>query len=241
MAEFDYASFASAAKSRFRHVAAELGFEQRSGVFYVRAREGWYETFDLQAAGHGNPFFYVNFGIAVPSLAPGAPPVALADAGLLLWERLRDTDETGGFGRESKDAIADSADRVLTQFRKHAAPWFAERNSWEAIAAEYYRVNPIDEEKIGQHEITFGADRRSATYGFLLLKAGRIDDARRWLGEAKRMLCLPCYLTRGGNFVHAKEPHAMLVKREPQDEALLRDVETAIRRVTSAAPRRDDR
>lgn len=241
MAEFDYASFASAAKSRFRHVAAELGYEQRSGVFYVRAREGWYDTFDLQAAGHGNPFFYVNFGIAVPSLVPGAPPVALADAGRLLWERLRDTDETGGLGRESKDAIAGSADRVLTQFRKQAVPWFAERNSWEAIAAEYYRVNPIDEEKIGRHEITFGADHRSAIYGFLLLRAGRVDDAGRWLEESKRLLSLPRYLTRSGSIVHTKEPHAKLMKRAPQDEALLRDVETAVQLATSAAPRCDDR
>ena len=65
----------------------------------------------------------------------------LRETGLLLWERLRDSDNRGGFVSATKEEITDSAQRVLQQNRTLALPWFDERSRWDAIAAEYYRTN----------------------------------------------------------------------------------------------------
>lgn len=211
----DYTSFTSAAKPRFRHVAAELGYEQISGIFYLKKADGWYQSFSLQAAGHGNDFFYVNYGILVPDLCPVAEPTPIGDCGMLLSDRLRDVDETGGFARETKADIEASAARVLIQYRKYALPWHASLNSWDAIAAEYLRVNPIEEAMLGKHTSAFGEDFRAATYGYLLLKANRKADALRWLREAERLLSTPVYDTRDGQVVHAMEKFARL--RNPTD------------------------
>lgn len=225
MASRDYSSFSSAARSRFKPVADALGYEQLSGVLYAKPREGWHEVFQLQAASHGNTFFYVNYGIAVPNLCPVSEPEDLQQSGLLLWDRLRNSDDTGGFGSETKDEITDSANRVLQQYKTLALPWFVERSSWDAIAAEYYRTNPIDEDEIGSHFVDFGADFRAAIYAYLLLKAGRHVDAKRWLLEAQRMMSLPTYYTRDGRTVHTKEKFARLKKPEPYEVERLREVE----------------
>jgi hypothetical protein len=221
----DYSSFSSAAKSRFKPIADALGYEQLSGVFYAKPRDGWYEVFQLQAASHGNTFFYVNYGISVPKLFPVSQPEELQGSGLLLWDRLRDSDGKGGFGSETKSEIEESARQVLEQYKTLALPWFAERSSWDSIAAEYYRTNPIDEDEIGAHSVDFGADFRSATYAYLLLKAGRQEDAKRWLLEAQRMMRLPIYLTRDGRTVHTMEKFARLQKPEPYEVERLREVE----------------
>jgi hypothetical protein len=208
----DYSSFTAAAKSAFRKLAAELGYEQRSGVLYAKRMDGWYQVLGLQAAGYGNDFFYVLYGVAVPGLAPVGEAKPLADCGLIISERLRDVDETGAFGRASKRDIAASADRILIQYRKYALPWFEEHNSWNAIAAEYFRREPIEEAKLGSHSILSGADYRSAQYGWLLLKCNRTADAVRWLNEAERLLSLPVYLTRDGGIRHEPEKGARLQK-----------------------------
>ena len=66
----DYKSFSSVAKSRFRDMAKELGYEQITGITYTKEREGWYETFNLQASSYGNPYFYINYGVILPEEFP---------------------------------------------------------------------------------------------------------------------------------------------------------------------------
>ena len=228
MSKRDYSSFSSAAKSRFRYVAEEVGFAQITGTVYARRKEGWYETFNLQASQYGSDTFYVNFGIAVPQLCPVEEERDLKECGLILSERLRNTDDTGGFDANTKAEMEESAGRVLSQLRSVAVPWFAQRSSWESIAADYYELNPIEEEMIGAHTTEYGADFRSATYGYLLLRAGNASDARRWLLEAKRLMSLPVYYTRDGRTVHEKEKHARLQKPEPSDLEALREVEATL-------------
>ncbi len=236
MSKRDYSSFASAAKSRFRHVAKAVGFEQITGVIYAREQAGWHEVFALQASQYGSETFYVNFGICVTHLLPTEEAQDLRDCGLLLSERLANVDGTGAFSATSKADLEQSAERVLVQLRNVALPWFAQRNAWADIAAHYYACNPIEEEKIGRHSIVYGADLRSATYGGLLLKAGRPDDARRWLLEAKRLLGLPVYFTRDGRTVHVMEKFARLQKPEPREIELLRNVCATLDLIESAGP-----
>lgn len=211
----DYSNFVTLAKRCFLPVAEELGYEQISGIEYFKKAGDWYESFNLQIAGHGNDFFYVNFGIVVPNLYPLGEELPIRECGMLLGSRLRDVDNTGGFGRENKAAVIDSAARVLIQYQTQARQWFDGLTSWEAITAEYLRVNPIEESKLGLHTTAFGEDLRSATYGYLLLKAGLHTASIRWLREAERLLSLPVYCTRDGRFVHEKEKFARLQKPEP--------------------------
>ncbi len=224
MSRRDYGSFASAAKSRFRRVAEAVGFQQISGVFYAKQKVGWYEVFSLQASQYGSETFYVNFGILVPQLCPVAEAKDIRECGLLISERLRNIDETGGFDARSKAEMEENAERVLVQLRKVAIPWFDNLDSWSRIAAEYYERNPIQEEKIGAHSIVYGADFRSATYGYLLLRAGRTADAKRWLLEAKRLMSLPVYYTRDGRTVHEKEKFARVQKQETHQVEWLQNV-----------------
>lgn len=224
MSPRDYHSFSSAAKSRFRHVAAAVGFEQITGILYAKDKDGWFEVFALQASQYGSETFYVNFGILVPQPCPAAKIKDIKDCGLLISERLRNTDDTGGFDAGTKAEMEESAERVLAQLRSIAIPWFAKLSSWTEIAAEYYERNPIDEDRIGTHSIVYGADFRSATYGCLLLRAGRVDDGKRWLTEANRLLSLPVYHTRDGRTVHEQEKFARLQKREPHEIEWLQSV-----------------
>ena len=187
----DYRSFSSVAKSRFRRVAEALGYEQRTSTCYAKRCDGWYEVFNLQSSTYGNDFFYVNYGIAVPALCPASPPSDVRDAGLILWERLRNVDASGGFDSGTRAAVEESAERVLEQYRVLALPWFAQRSSWEAIAAEYLRTNPIEESMLGRHAMSTGADFRAAIYGCLLYRAGQPQDALRWLRESRRLLLQP--------------------------------------------------
>lgn len=120
--------------------------------------------------------------------------------------------------------MEESAERVLVQLRKVAIPWFSRLSSWAGIAAEYYERNPIKEEKIGLHSVVYGADFRSANYGYLLLRAGRPEDAKRWLMEAKRLMSLPVYYTRDGRTVHEMEKSARLQKPEPHEIEWLQNV-----------------
>jgi hypothetical protein len=230
----DYSSFTTLAKRCFRPVADELSYEQISGVVYVKRSGDWFESFNLQVAGHGNDFFYVNYGILAPDLYPSGQRVALQDCGMILSSRLRDSDDTGGFGRLSKADVQESASRVLDQYRAQARPWFDALSSWPAIAEEYLRISPIDENKIGRHTITFGADLRSATYGYLLLKANQIDAAARWLREAERLMRLPVYYTRDGRTVHEKEKFARLQKPDPEYLETLRAVQRTLTSLAGA-------
>ncbi len=106
----DYSNFSALSKRCFSPIAQELGYEQVSGTeFFKKHACGWYESFNLQIAGHGSDFFYVNFGIAVPDLCPAAPATPIQNIGLLLCSRLRDADNTGGFARDNKAVVFDSA------------------------------------------------------------------------------------------------------------------------------------
>lgn len=205
-------SFTAIATPRLDAVAAELGFEPLGRLQYVRRRDDWVEMVAVACAGHGNAFFYVDYGIAMPALCPEAPVENLTDAAFLLWERLRDADGSGGFGCTDAAEIAASIERVQLQLEVEALPWFSARGSREVIAADYLWVNPIEEARLGRHGAEFGEDLRSATYGWLLLHAGRVDDARRWLQESRRLL------TRPG-------------RREPYELDCLQRVETTLSRL----------
>ena len=203
----DYANFPAAAKRPFRAVADALGYEQLIPTVFAKARDGWHESFNLQVS-HGTDAFYVNYGITVTQLCPFGEDQSILTCGHLLGSRLRDADGTGAFPRGSTQEIAASAERVVEQYRLQALPWFEAMGSFQAMADEYLRVNPISEEQIGRHSTGFGEGPRCATYAFLLLKAGRRDDGVRWLREAERVLSLPEYITRDGRLVHEQEPGA---------------------------------
>ena len=122
--EKDYSSFSSAAKSRFRKMAKELGYEQITGTVYMKQREGWYETFNLQASSYGNPFFYINYGVVLTDNFP-AEREELKSSGWYLGNRLS-YEGAGAFPCTTKAEIESSADYALEQYRKLAVPFFAE-------------------------------------------------------------------------------------------------------------------
>lgn len=230
----EYKSFSTAAKTRFRPMAAELGYEQITGTLYARNCGGWYQAFGLQAS-QGNEFFYINYGISIPDLCPVDANHSILDAGFILGHRLRHADGTGAFPRATTEEIEASAACALEQYKAQALPWFTSVSEWDAIAAEYLRINPISEASVGNHASAHGEGFRSAIYGYTLLKAGRTTSALRWLREAERILGLPEYITRDGRLVHEKEKGARLQKPDDATTESLTHVEQTLRRLGAAA------
>ena len=131
-AERDYKSFSSAAKSRFRPMASELGYEQITGIFYVKPRDGWYETFSLQYSSYGNPFFYFNYGVILPDVFP-ATRDALMSAGMRVYRRL-DFEGRGAFPCGTRAEIEQSAEYALRAYKDLVCPWL-EKLTLEEIRA----------------------------------------------------------------------------------------------------------
>jgi len=120
--ERDYKSFSSAAKSRFRKMAKELGYEQITGILYVKERDGWYESFNLQSSSYGNPFFYINYGLIQAFPFP-ASREQLKSSGMTAWERLKYKEESA-FPCGTKKELEESAEYALEVYKKEALPWF---------------------------------------------------------------------------------------------------------------------
>lgn len=121
MTNRDYSSFSAAAKSRFRHMARELGYEQITGVIYVKQCDGWYELFYLQASSWGNPYFYFNYGVIFPDHFP-LTREELKSPGWILGERLQHP--TGAFPCATKSELEESAAYAYEEFKRTALPWF---------------------------------------------------------------------------------------------------------------------
>jgi hypothetical protein len=118
----DYKSFSSAAKSRFRKMAKELGYEQITGITYVKERDGWYETYNLQSSQYGNPFFYFNYGVILPEKFPMTRE-ELRDSGWNLGGRLCPED-SNSFPAGNKKQIEESATLALELYKEKVVPWF---------------------------------------------------------------------------------------------------------------------
>lgn len=120
--ERDYKSFSSAAKSRFRGMAQELGYDQITGILYAKPQDQWYEAFCLQVSSWGNPFFYLNYGVIVPEDVP-TDRKNLIDVGWSKMRRLRFGD-LGAFPCATKVEIEESARYALEEYKTVACPWF---------------------------------------------------------------------------------------------------------------------
>jgi hypothetical protein len=208
----DYKSFSSAAKSRFRGMAKELGYEQLSGIFYVKSRGDWYEGFGLQASSYGNDHFYIDYGVIVPNLWPPFDEVTdLRCEGYILHQRLYDG-FSQGFSNSTKDEIAKSAEIALVRYIEQAVPWFKEINTMADIAERYFETTHLEADKLGEH--VYEMQLSAANYGLLLRLAGNIDESIRWLQEADRLMALPVYFTRDDRMVHVREKYARICKPE---------------------------
>ncbi|WP_290524929.1 DUF4304 domain-containing protein [Alcanivorax sp.] len=209
----DYSSFSSVAKSRFRPVAKELGFEQVSGTIYQRKRNDWIEGFNLQASS-GNTFFYVNYGVIIPNLwEPFKTEIDSESLGGYTLHRRLNSGKGSGFDRATKDQVKQSAELVLRKFKEQAEPWFSSISDMRDIAERDLLSSGIKKSDIGK--LNYFQQLGVASYGFLLAKAGDAENALKWLLEADRLFSLPLYSAKDGRWVHEKEKGARLMK--PQD------------------------
>jgi hypothetical protein len=219
----DYKSFSSAAKPIFRPMANALGYEQITGIVYVKPRSGWYEIFTLQASSWGNPFFCISYGVCIPDLWPGQAE-ALKDAGMKLGRRLRYKDE-GAFPCATKDEIKESAEYALEEYNNVAVPMF-QALDLENICEHYFASTNLDKSRLGFHE--WGHQLSAANYGFLLLKAGFKAEALAWLQEAERLMALPVFITKEGLVVHERKKFSRLEKPEQYELEQLEMIRQAI-------------
>jgi hypothetical protein len=225
----DYNSFSSAAKSRFRPMAESLGYQQITATVYMKLRDGWYETFNLQASSYGNPFFYINYGVCIPDRWPGKTK-ELKDAGWILGSRLA-YKGSGAFPCSTRAEIEESAKYALEAYRSEAVPWFHDLDLVK-ICGLYFDSTNLDRDRLGSHE--WGLQLMAANYGFLLLKAGKKIEALTWLREVERLMTLPVFITRDGNIVHEREKYSRVWKPEERQLEQLQIVRRTISELNSA-------
>ena len=213
----DYKSFSSAAKSRFRGMSNELGYEQLSGILYVKLRDGWFEGFSLQASSYGNDFFYINYGIIIPNLWPPFDrDVNLKTEGYCISRRLYHGHDQS-FSNASKSEIENSASTALACYKSQARPWFDGFSGLESIAEAYFETTHLQKSGLGHHN--YEDQLSAANYGLLLRHAGKMGEAIKWLREAERIMAMPVYFTRDDRVVYEKEKHARLLK--PDQESII--------------------
>lgn len=228
MTERDYKSFSSAAKSRFRCLTKELGYEQISGILYAKNCGEWMQVIGLQASSYGNPFFYVNYGIGIPQLWPNEEPKPIKELGLVIANRLGCNGE-GAFPCGSKLEIEQSAQQLVIEYQKQALPWLKTLCSWDAIANAYFKTTSLKPSKLGSHRYDYGEHNRAAYYGRMLMKAGDLSNALIWLNEAKRILLQTRYITRSGCTVYEPQKNAKLQTLTDNEKTRLTALETLIR------------
>ena len=214
----DYKGFAGVAKTRFRKISKELGYEQISGTFYAQKKADWFNLFFLQKS-TGNDFFYVTYGIDIPYLWSTEKKLDENDVGgTYIGFRLED-DYRQGFDCETKAKLEESARKVAVLFREQAEPWLNQFNSLLDIADFYFYRDALSLEKIGTHD--WGHCLDIANYGLMLFHAGDYSNASIWLNEAERLYLLPVYVS-DGKIVHERPKGA---RKYVPDESHARQLE----------------
>ena len=227
----DYKSFSSAAKSRFRKFAREFGFEQISGVFYVKQVNDIFYVVSIQKSS-GNDFFYVNYGIGIPYL--WQLEKNLDASGVNSWffgQRLED-DFRQGFDCETKLQLESSVENVIQLFKEQAVPWFSQFQSLTDARDLYFTRGIATDDKLGSHE--WGAITDVINYGFFHYHCGNIEKAKLWLTEAERLQSLPVYINDKYETVHERPKGARVYKMSAEDSERLELIQTALNRVNGA-------
>jgi len=222
----DYKSFSSVAKSRFRGMAKALGYEQVTGIVYIKPKNGWYEGFSLQASSYGNDFFYINYGVMVPDLwTPFDKPKELKNCGYTLGRRLQN-DHRSGFPNGTKLQVEESAELALSLYKEQAIPWFSSINGLSDITERFFQSTNLDREQLGKHDYFMSLS--AANYGLHLFKSNQLEEALVWLKEAERLYSLPLFCTRDGRFVHEREKYSRIHKPEAYEVAQLQTIRKVI-------------
>ena len=166
-------------------MAQELGYEQVSGINYLKEQDGWFEGFSLQASSYGNDFFYINYGVSVPNIwEPFENVIDKKQMGYLLSQRLHNDFEQG-FPNNTKEQVEISAEFALVKYKEQAIPWFKLINDLNDITENFFSSTNLDKNKLGKHDVYLGL--KAATYGLLLFKIGNIQECKNWLLEADRL------------------------------------------------------
>ncbi|MBK8102625.1 MAG: DUF4304 domain-containing protein [Cellvibrionales bacterium] len=229
----NYKSFSSVAKSRFKGMANELGYEQVSGIVYQKENDGWFEGFSLQASQWGNDFFYINYGVCIPNLwEPFSAEINRENIGGYLLSHRLHNDHNQGFDNGTKEQVEKSASIALEKYKEQAVPWFRDIKGLNDIAERYFDSKNLDKNNIGKHE--YFSKLGAANYGLLLFKAGQLNEAKIWLNEADRLYSLPLYSTPDGRWIHEKEKYARLMNPESYQVSQHNTIKKVIQKIECA-------
>ena len=183
---YDYGSFSKAGPRLLRPVLEELQFHLLKGCAFGRERFGWVDGVVLQQSAHGSGDFCVDVGIHVPALQdhwmtePGE-----RSFGLSIWGRLgSDGVNDGGWYPAANKAELEASIEKIASYIPLAEAWFKKFKSLRDIASEYKKRSDLTHVREDEHLSTIAI----INYGFLLLIAGDIDEARKWL-EIARAQC----------------------------------------------------
>jgi hypothetical protein len=172
----DYGTFSKAAGRLLKPMVEPLAYQQIDGVAFGRQRGGWMEAFFLQQNAFGTGDFTVSVGLYVPGLDDLWQEEARSrSVGLIistsLHNELPSDASAGSYTAADKSELIKSLTRVSCDLR-FIESWFSSFTSMSDIAAAYTSrtKGPV----------------AAIQYGFLLILAGQLEEARSALEYAQR-------------------------------------------------------
>ncbi len=222
----DYGNFSKATQRWLPPMIAHLGYTHMGGGFFGRTREGWLEGFGLQQTQYGDGSFCINMGIHVPALAVRWLDPEKTPGGFSIGFRLSER------GADQGDAWLPAADKIellasldtLVSWLPRVEPWFEQFMSLSDVARIYRSRTHLT--ALG--ETAWFLQLMAANYGFLLAEAGELDEARKWLAEAERLMSLPVYYRKTGGMGHEKVKGARLAKPDACEQRQLQAVRASL-------------
>ena len=220
----DYGTFSRAALRLLKPLVEGMGYRHLEKTCFIRERDEWVEGFFLHETYHGGGFFWVEIGINIPKLnaLQQNDPNSF---GLTIGARLDQEGIHRGasfYPSENTAELKASIEQVARDLHG-AEPWFARFQSMSDIANEYESCNNVDAVDDDKHLSTIS----NTNYGYLLLLAGRSDEAKLWLEIAHRQ-CQAIVMEHEASF-RRRKPGKEALRYYELDLARLKAVEAALR------------
>lgn len=204
---YDYGIFSKAAPRLLKPAAEALQFRLLKGCAFGRERANWVDGLVLQQSAHGSGDFCVNIGIHIPALDDlwmTAPDER--SFGLSIWGRLgQDGVSSGDWYSAANKTELEASIQQIESYLQLADAWFRKFKSLSDIAKEYKTRSDLTHINEDEHLSTIAF----VNYGFLLLLADNLGEARKWLEIARAQ----CQFVVMQNVLNFK-------KRKPGKEAL---------------------
>jgi hypothetical protein len=164
-------------------LAKSLGFVHHSGSHFVRRRDPLLDVFFFDILRPDLRAFCIYYGVDAPELLQALDErlgLSIGRPSLRINEALK---QQHWYSCWDEQTCLRSAENCASDFNAEAIPWFEKFSTNDDLIKAYFRKEMAN--SFDQHDVRSpGAAMRWAIYGFMLLNAGRKNEAKGWLQRA---------------------------------------------------------